>query len=120
MDHQWDRARDLWRELEPVMSLIWQGDYVQSVYAGAQLTGYGAGSPRRPLARLPAYKVDVLKAALGSLIERESSAADAHGGLARGRFAAQSPAQGLGIRSSVRSTSSMSMLKPSPSGLPTT
>ncbi|MDR0211005.1 MAG: dihydrodipicolinate synthase family protein [Pseudomonas putida] len=72
LEHQWDRARDIWRDLEPVMSLIWQGDYVQSVYAGAQMTGYDAGSPRRPLARLPVHKVDVLKAALGVLIERET------------------------------------------------
>ena len=29
------------------MNLIWQGDYVQTVYAAAEITGYGAGQPRR-------------------------------------------------------------------------
>ncbi|MCO7513813.1 dihydrodipicolinate synthase family protein [Pseudomonas guariconensis] len=75
MERQWERAREIWRELEPVMSLIWQGDYVQSVYAGAQLSGYGAGNPRRPLARLSAEKLEVLKAALGPLASREASLA---------------------------------------------
>jgi 4-hydroxy-tetrahydrodipicolinate synthase len=57
------------------MSLIWQGDYVQSVYAAAELTGYGAGNPRRPLARLSADKIDVLKVALEPLIALESDLA---------------------------------------------
>lgn len=75
LEHQWDRARELWRELEPVMSLIWQGDYVQSVYAGAEITGFAAGNPRRPLARLSAEKIATLKATLGSLASHESSLA---------------------------------------------
>ncbi|MNP01814.1 hypothetical protein D3C76_936420 [compost metagenome] len=75
MKRDWARAREIWRSIEPVMSLIWQGDYVQSVYAAAELTGYGAGNPRRPLARLSADKIDVLKVALEPLIALESDLA---------------------------------------------
>ncbi|MFK3772761.1 dihydrodipicolinate synthase family protein [Pseudomonas sp. NPDC089406] len=75
LDKQWDRARELWRDIEPAMSLIWQGDYVQSVYAGAELAGYGAGNPRRPLARLGADKAATLEAALAPLLAREASLA---------------------------------------------
>ncbi|QXH49894.1 dihydrodipicolinate synthase family protein [Pseudomonas fakonensis] len=75
LDKQWDRARDLWRDIEPAMSLIWQGDYVQSVYAGAELAGYGAGNPRRPLARLGADKAATLEAALAPLLALEASLA---------------------------------------------
>jgi 4-hydroxy-tetrahydrodipicolinate synthase len=74
-EHRWDDARELWRLLEPAMSLIWEGDYVQSVYAAADMTGYGAGDPRRPLSRLSASKADTLRSALGELVERERSAA---------------------------------------------
>ncbi|KRW93491.1 dihydrodipicolinate synthase family protein [Paracoccus sp. MKU1] len=69
---EWDRVRELWRALEPAMNLIWQGDYVQSVYAAAEMTGYGAGLPRRPLSALSAEKREVLKAALDGLIEAEA------------------------------------------------
>ncbi|SAK83226.1 dihydrodipicolinate synthetase [Caballeronia hypogeia] len=72
--HKWDDAREIWRLLEPAMSLIWEGDYVQSVYAAADMTGYGAGNPRRPLSRLSAKKIDVLQSALGELVERERRA----------------------------------------------
>jgi 4-hydroxy-tetrahydrodipicolinate synthase len=75
MKRDWALAREIWRSIEPVMSLIWQGDYVQSVYAAAELTGYGAGNPRRPLARLSADKIDVLKVALEPLIALESDLA---------------------------------------------
>lgn len=75
LEKQWDRARELWRDIEPAMSLIWQGDYVQSVYAGAELAGYGAGNPRRPLARLGAEKAATLEAALAPLLAREASLA---------------------------------------------
>jgi 4-hydroxy-tetrahydrodipicolinate synthase len=68
---EWDKARALWRVLEPAMSLIWQGDYVQSMYAASEMTGYGAGTPRRPLAGLSSEKAEVLRGALGDLIERE-------------------------------------------------
>lgn len=68
---QWDEARALWRLLEPAMSLIWQGDYVKSVYAAAAMTGYGAGVPRRPLAALAAERIEPLRAALGELVARE-------------------------------------------------
>lgn len=69
---KWDEARKIWSVLEPVMSLIWQGDYVQSVYAAAELTGYGAGNPRKPLRRLPDDRIAALEAALGDLAAREA------------------------------------------------
>jgi 4-hydroxy-tetrahydrodipicolinate synthase len=75
MRQDWARAGEIWRSIEPVMSLIWQGDYVQSVYAAAEITGYGAGNPRRPLARLAAGKLDALKVALEPLIALESDLA---------------------------------------------
>lgn len=71
-ERRWDEARELWKAIEPVMSLIWQGDYVQSVYAGAEIMGYRAGTPRRPLSALSAEKVAVLRDALAPLIEREA------------------------------------------------
>lgn len=73
-ERKWDDVQDIWKSLAPVMSLIWQGDYVQSVYAGAEIMGYGAGNPRRPLARLAEDKLDALREALAPLIEREASA----------------------------------------------
>ncbi|NIF27138.1 dihydrodipicolinate synthase family protein [Pantoea sp. Tr-811] len=71
---KWDDVQHIWKALAPVMSLIWQGDYVQSVYAGAEIMGYGAGNPRRPLARLSDEKQVALRDALAPLIEREASA----------------------------------------------
>ena len=73
-ERKWDDVQEIWKSLAPVMSLIWQGDYVQSVYAGAEIMGYGAGNPRRPLARLAEDKLDALREALAPLIEREASA----------------------------------------------
>ncbi|KQS82407.1 MULTISPECIES: dihydrodipicolinate synthase family protein [unclassified Rhizobium] len=68
----WVKAREIWSVLEPAMSLIWDGDYVQSVYAAAALTGYGAGSPRKPLRALPAERVEIIRTTLGDLIQREA------------------------------------------------
>jgi 4-hydroxy-tetrahydrodipicolinate synthase len=70
---KWDVAREISASLEPVMSLICERDYVQSVYAAAELTGYGAGSPRKPLRGLPADRIEVLRAALGELAKREAA-----------------------------------------------
>jgi 4-hydroxy-tetrahydrodipicolinate synthase len=70
-ERRWDEVREIWRKLEPAMNLIWQGDYVQSVYAAAEITGYGAGQPRRPLRALAADKLGPLRAALADLVERE-------------------------------------------------
>lgn len=67
----WNTARDIWTILEPIMSLLWEGDYVQSVYAAAALTGYGAGDPRKPLRGLPAERIETLRTTLGQLIELE-------------------------------------------------
>ena len=74
VERKWDDVQEIWTSLAPVMSLIWQGDYVQSVYAGAEIMGYGAGNPRRPLARLAEDKLGALREALAPLIEREASA----------------------------------------------
>ncbi|HVH03579.1 MAG TPA: dihydrodipicolinate synthase family protein [Amaricoccus sp.] len=72
-ERRWDEAREIWRLLEPAMALIWQGDYVQSVYAAAEITGYGAGQPRRPLRALAADRLGPLRAALGELAAREAA-----------------------------------------------
>lgn len=71
----WEEAREIWSALEPVMSLLWDGDYVQSVYAAAELTGYGAGSPRKPLRGLSSDRIEALQAVLGDLAKREAMAA---------------------------------------------
>jgi 4-hydroxy-tetrahydrodipicolinate synthase len=70
---RWDEARQIWRRLEPAMSLIWEGDYVKAVYAAAALIGYGAGIPRRPLSALAPGRMDTLHAALQDLAELESA-----------------------------------------------
>jgi len=68
---QWDQVREIWQHLEPIMSLLWQGDYVQSVYTAARLTGYDAGQPRRPLRPLEAQRVEGVRTALGELAQVE-------------------------------------------------
>ncbi|MDQ7774832.1 MAG: dihydrodipicolinate synthase family protein [Paracoccus aminovorans] len=68
----WSKMRELWRVLEPAMNLIWQGDYGQSVYAAAEMTGYAAGNPRRPFSPLSTDKREALRAALGGLIDSEA------------------------------------------------
>ena len=71
-DGKWDEVRKLWALLEPVMNVISHGDYVQSVYAAAELTGYGAGNPRRPLRALASNKLPTIAASLESLIAKEA------------------------------------------------
>jgi 4-hydroxy-tetrahydrodipicolinate synthase len=68
---RWADARRIWEALEPAMSLIWDGDYVKSVYAACELMGYGAGQPRRPLSALAPERMGPLRAALQGLAERE-------------------------------------------------
>jgi 4-hydroxy-tetrahydrodipicolinate synthase len=68
---QWDAARLIWRDLEPAMSLIWEGDYVKTVYAAAEFMGYGAGNPRQPLSALAPEKLQRLHAELAPLLDRE-------------------------------------------------
>jgi len=68
---RWEDARKVWRALEPAMALIWEADYVKTVYAAADLMGYGAGSPRRPLSALPSERLGTLRATLGDLMELE-------------------------------------------------
>lgn len=69
---RWADAREHWSLLEPIMSLIWAGDYVQSVYAAAELTGYGAGTPRKPLRGLPAERIAAIRDTMGALIGIET------------------------------------------------
>ena len=73
-DRRWDDARAIWQRLEAAMTLIWQGDYVSSVYAAAEITGYGAGQPRRPLRALTADRLAPLRAALADLARHEAAA----------------------------------------------
>ncbi|MCP5075264.1 MAG: dihydrodipicolinate synthase family protein [Rhodobacteraceae bacterium] len=68
----WVEARQVWARLEPVMSLIWQGDYVQSVYAASALMGYDFGTPRSPLAALASDKLPALEAVLNPLMDFET------------------------------------------------
>ncbi|MBP9181902.1 MAG: dihydrodipicolinate synthase family protein [Fuscovulum sp.] len=68
---RWAEAREIWRKLEPIMSLIWAGDYVQSVYAAAEMTGHGAGNPRKPLRALASDRLPAIRAALGDLVAAE-------------------------------------------------
>ncbi|WHO75783.1 dihydrodipicolinate synthase family protein [Rhizobium sp. BT03] len=69
---KWDEVRELWKFLEPAMGLIWEGDYVQSVYAAAELIGYGAGAPRKPLRALAPEKLPALRRAIEPLMGREA------------------------------------------------
>ena len=68
----WATARRLWASLEPVMSLIWAGDYVQNVYRAAELTGYGAGAPRKPLRALSPQSLPALQQAMAELAALEA------------------------------------------------
>lgn len=72
-ERRWEEVREIWHALEPAMNLIWEGDYVASVYAAAGMTGHGAGQPRRPLRPLGAEKLEALRATLGDLAAREAS-----------------------------------------------
>ena len=67
----WIGARQIWSRLEPAMSLIWKGDYVQSVYTACALMGRGFGAPRAPLAALNQSKQPELERALAALKEIE-------------------------------------------------
>jgi len=55
------------------MSLIWAGDYVQSVYAAAEMTGYGAGAPRKPLRALASDRLQTIRNAVEDLIAAEKA-----------------------------------------------
>lgn len=68
MNREWERARELWRPLEPLMSHLEKGEYVPSVYAAAELTGYAAGSPRRPFTALSEQKRAALKPFVDGLL----------------------------------------------------
>lgn len=70
---RWDEARNIWRKLEPVMSFIEEADYVKSVYAAAEIMGYGAGVPRRPLSSLAQDRLTRLRGILADLSRHENS-----------------------------------------------
>ena len=74
-EKNWDVARDIWRDLEPVMAHIWEADYVKTVYAASDIMGYGAGQPRRPLRALPNDRIENLRQILAPLAQREKSLA---------------------------------------------
>lgn len=69
----WAKAREIWSKLEPIMALIWAGDYVQSVYAAAEITGYGAGQPRKPLRGLSEERAATIRDTLGELVALEAA-----------------------------------------------
>lgn len=71
-EKRWDDVRSLWQLLEPIMALLWDGDYVPSVYAAAELTGYGGGSARKPFRPLSSDRISALRTALGPLVEQEA------------------------------------------------
>ena len=68
---QWDKARAVWRTLEPIMAFLEEQEYVSSVYAAAEIMGYGAGVPRRPLSAMSSQRLDRLRAILGDLVKVE-------------------------------------------------
>ncbi|WP_138471527.1 dihydrodipicolinate synthase family protein [Poseidonocella sp. HB161398] len=69
----WDRAREIWGVLRPLMALIWRGDYVQTVYAAAAMAGYDAGSPRRPLSRLSGDRRRALEPLVAAVCRQEAA-----------------------------------------------
>jgi 4-hydroxy-tetrahydrodipicolinate synthase len=70
---KWTEARAIWQELEPIMSFIEESDYVASVYAAAEIMGYGAGVPRKPLTALRADRLTRLRPILKALAETENA-----------------------------------------------
>jgi 4-hydroxy-tetrahydrodipicolinate synthase len=70
---QWDKARAIWRNLEPVMAFLEEGEYVKTVYAAIEIMGYGAGVPRRPLSALAPERVAQLRPLLKTLAEVEAA-----------------------------------------------
>jgi 4-hydroxy-tetrahydrodipicolinate synthase len=70
---QWDKARAIGRNLEPIMTFIEEEDYVKSVYAAIEIMGYGAGTPRRPLSAMKPERMDRLRAILEDLANVESA-----------------------------------------------
>jgi 4-hydroxy-tetrahydrodipicolinate synthase len=71
----WDKARDIWRALEPIMSFIEETDYVATVYAAADIMGYGAGVPRKPLSSLAPERLARLRPILETLAKTENAKA---------------------------------------------
>lgn len=69
---RWNDVQILGQKLEPIMSLLWEGDYVQSVYAAAKIMGYGCGDPRKPFTPLSAERVERIRSALSGLISEEA------------------------------------------------
>ncbi len=72
---RWDEARTIWKALEPIMSFIEEADYVKSVYAAADIMGYGAGIPRKPLSALAPDRLGRLRNILADLARTENARA---------------------------------------------
>ncbi|MGX5804430.1 dihydrodipicolinate synthase family protein [Bradyrhizobium sp. Arg314] len=72
-EKRWDDVQSIWRQLEPLMSLLWEGDYVQHVYAAAEITGYGCGAARKPFGSLSSERIAALRQVLRGLAEREAA-----------------------------------------------
>jgi 4-hydroxy-tetrahydrodipicolinate synthase len=70
---KWSEARAIWRELEPIMRFIEEADYVKSVYAAAEIMGYGAGVPRKPLSALADDRMGRLRGILADLATTENA-----------------------------------------------
>lgn len=70
---QWSEARNIWRELEPIMRFIEEADYVKTVYAAADIMGYGAGIPRKPLSALSDDRMGRLRNILTEMARAENA-----------------------------------------------
>jgi 4-hydroxy-tetrahydrodipicolinate synthase len=71
MAKDWKKLNEVWQPLQRAMSFIWAGDYVKKVYAAAEMMGYGAGIPRRPLSALAQDRLLEVRHAIEELVERE-------------------------------------------------
>ncbi|RWO48409.1 MAG: dihydrodipicolinate synthase family protein [Mesorhizobium sp.] len=69
---RWEDARRFWQPLPPVMRILGQGNYVQSIYAAAKLTGHDAGVPRKPNREASSDRVATIRESIGALIEAEA------------------------------------------------
>ena len=64
----WDKAQIIWERMSAAMHHISGSDYVASVYAAAQMTGFDFGYPRVPLRALSQEKQRALRVAMQPLL----------------------------------------------------
>lgn len=62
-----DGARELWRQVYPVVDALLGLPFAQAVKAGMNMQGFSVGSPRKPLLELPSETLTPLKLALDAL-----------------------------------------------------